>query len=256
MQVLIAVLAALPTLTLTVTVLIRLARRARRGADEAMPLRLQAFVLVASLTPLGAPVAWTISSWYGVAYALASYAFAVVFAIELEATRMLPDWVVIASLLVTGAALFTIIPMAFLPRLTVSLFTAKARPVPPPPLDVAFIRKSVDSIKRSLNASVDDIQREQSRIEAASQVLQAQVERQNVTIINLTRQRDSLVREVERERVLAALTTDQAESIRKSLNRGKYFDYIIGFILGILSSVVASLSVRLVESRRAGQPTR
>ena len=247
------IIITLPTLTLAITLLVRGRERIPRsqgGSYRSMyyPLNsgVKALVLIAGLAPLATPLVWQASRWYGVGYVVVTYAFIALGAIELDTHVSVHDAVLLLVGLLWITAVVTLFPVALQPRLSPVFF--KTQPTQAPrPIDAAFIEASSKSIQHSMNLAVTDIQREQARIQIATFGLVTQVNDQNRALHQLAEQRDALARDIERERALATLTTDQADAIRATLTRGKYIEYIVGFAIGVISSVVASFALRLVQ---------
>ncbi len=50
------------------------------------------------------------------------------------------------------------------------------------------------------------------------------------------------MQELDEYKKLSAITKEQAESIYQALEKGKYFDYFMGFLIGIISSVVFEIA--------------
>src|SRR5262249_35865334 len=155
------------------------------------------------------------------------------------------NFVFMPLLAVYTAAVLVAVPYAILPLLR--SHTPIAVPTVVAPIDTSFIRASIQQIQTSMAGSVRDIQREQARIEAATAQLVEQVDKQNARIRTLQHEREILAQQIVSERALASLTKDQAEAVRQSLTRGRYLDYMVGFFIGVVSSVTASLSLRFLS---------
>jgi|GEM_PF-729171 len=196
------------------------ALRRREAGPWWMWLVLPCFALGAA----GVPFIWRLNIAYAIPYAVLAYATSFVVAAVLSgvqwASGTIGDLICGAHALAFGI----MIPIAVIPYVRASFNPAIALRNAPP-IDAGFIRRSTEQIQGSMNGAVRDIQREQNRVELATKQLVQQVETQNALINDLQKERAELTRQVEFQRVLAALTKPQADSVRDSLTRGKYVDY-------------------------------
>jgi hypothetical protein len=110
-----------------------------------------------------------------------------------------------------------------------------------------FVQESLSNIKKSLVAVQRDITDEQDKIDNAAQQLIATLEAKNKDLQTLEKQYKTLYAEVDYYKNLASLTESQARSVRQMLTRGKYTDYIFGFLIGVMSSAAFHIILKYGE---------
>jgi hypothetical protein len=213
---------------------------ALRSQKYQLELRVWFILALFTVGTVAIPFVWCRNVYAGFFYALISYAVPVLAAAVLLGKWQFKKERLANVVLVTYTLSFGLaIPFAVLPFFQ----RQTSNPVEPRrgPIDAAFIRHSAEQIQGSMNGAVRDIQREQNRVEFATKQLIDQVDRQ---IRDLQKERAALKIQVDYQRALAALTKPQADAVRDSLARGKYFDYLIGFLIGIASSATVTVGSR------------
>lgn len=221
----------------TLLMLVSILRR-RRYIDNHWSLWFIA--LIAVVAPAGALPAWQVHPVYGIAYALATYSGVVLFSLSLTDVYVVQVWMLFPA----AVAVITLLPVIVLPlfstsRATMISSTGQA-------LDVSFVGKSTKHMEDSIASAIRDIEHEQANIKEAASTLSREIELKNQLIRQLENERSALLTQIQQQQALAALTKDQAEAVRDSLSRGKYVDYFIGFVIGVISSIVASVAIRFM----------
>ena len=234
--VLIAGAFTLPTVTALAVALWPLRQDAQRWTWFVMTL--------IGIAPAGIPFAWRFSAGYGLGYAILTYSIVIVMLMALRGWLPIYRWLQSAILISVTAAIVTLIPIAVLPYFR----PAEADIKLPPVADARFVSESIEQIQSSIGRTIQDMQQEQQKVDAATKILLEQIDRQNATIRGLHTQRANLSKQIEYQRALVSLSQDQVNAITDSLSRGKYWDYGIGFILGIISSVVATYGTQVLQS--------
>lgn len=205
--------------------------------------------LVICILPAGAWFAWQINIFYGLVYGALIYgALFLIFATDYyNVPWRHAKWVTPLALVIFLALGVTVFPFAILPTLRPKASRQQVNAG----IDLAVFSQSADQIQRSMTKAVSDIQGEQQRLDVATQRLLAAVAAQNTAIKRLEGERAQLAEQVRYQTALASLTKPQADAIAQSLTRGKYIDYFLGFLIGVASSVTATLGMRLLAKRRA-----
>jgi methyl-accepting chemotaxis protein len=206
-----------------------------------------AVTLGLALAPLGIAFAWQSDFIYGIVYAACVYVGVVAF--FLRGINRITPLAVSAALLVAGAAVIIVVPTAILPRLHLDLKADSSGDDSFAELDVSFIEKSVNSMKSSMDSTTSSIEAEKRNMAAAIEKLSAGLAQRNRQLKDMNERHQLLKQEVEQYKSLANLTGEQADAVRAALQNGKYLDYFVGFVLGIVSSITASFMSRLLHKR-------
>lgn len=85
------------------------------------------------------------------------------------------------------------------------------------------------------------------------------IEQKNKDIDRMNKERTLILQELDQYKRLSSITKEQADIIYEALQRGKYLDYIIGFVLGLVSTIVFEVARSLLlrtrnEGERASAP--
>lgn len=208
-----------------------------------------AVAFLVGLSPMGTYVAWQYHPAAGCVYFVVTYAASLMFTARLSEYWAGSTKVFAVTLGVWALSVGWLFTFHVLPRIEVP--QAAADLLQPKPIsqgaDLTHIKASVARIQTSINRAAGDIQREQSNIESATKELLEDLDRRGKTIRRLQDERDRLAKQIQQERAIATLTTHQAEAIRLSLSRGRYFEYLIGFLIGIASSLTATVVARVLR---------
>lgn len=198
------------------------------------------------IAPAGTYLAWQVSPAYSIAYAVATYLTVLVF--YAQTVVGISDRVHQLTKLLWVAATMSLVATAIMPR--IENWPPPPAPPAPKPVDLTFISASIRQMQRSISEASDDIRAEQAKIEESTQLLLDQVDHQNRLVEALARERDRLANQVAQQQAIVALTDEQVDAIHSQLQRGKYFDYVVGFVFGVVASLTASALTSLKRFRR------
>lgn len=201
-------------------------------------------VAVIAIAPAGIPFAWRFSAGYGIGYAVVTYSIVLIMLMALRGWLPIYGWLQSAILLAVTAAIVTLVPIAVLPYFHVAEADIRQAPV----ANARFVTQSIQQIQDSIGRTIHDMQQEQHKVDAATKVLIEQIDRQNATIRALHTQRANLSKQIEYQQALVSLSEEQVGAITASLSRGKYWDYGIGFLLGIFASMIATYGTKVLQN--------
>jgi len=228
-------------------VIIVLAIILKVGIDSGFDFGIIIIILILSFVALsgfGVPFAWKTHWVYGLVYGLLIYAFLGFTAFELFSNKFeTPVWLdgtLLAGLLICLSAS---IPISILPIYRGEPILTKR--------SSAQIKDTIDAsaIAEKLSELQNVLDNEGKKIEHALDSAIEEVEAQNKQLSLLRNEKDELKRELDTYKNLLNLSKKQIEAITSVLNRGQYLDYIIGFILGVISSFIVTLAPRLMPRK-------
>ena len=101
-----------------------------------------------------------------------------------------------------------------------------------------------------MSVAAANIETERRAVKTAIDQLLVNLRQRNERLRELSVQQQQLVREVEKYRALATLSEEQVSAVIAALARGKYVDYVIGFLLGLASSAIVKFGVRFSVRQR------
>jgi len=151
---------------------------------------------------------------------------------------------VITLLLATLTTLIAI-PSTILPQLRQNKLGSGASNSPS--LEGSTVGRSFQAIRRNFDDIQVAVRREMSMVDVAIQNLQSRIATQERQLERARSELGRTLRELEEYKVLASLSRDQQEIFLRFLSRQKYQEYVIGFILGIVGSVLANLAFELLK---------
>ncbi|MCX6829708.1 MAG: hypothetical protein NT002_10575 [candidate division Zixibacteria bacterium] len=203
-----------------------------------------------------APLAWRRRGIYGYATAIISYSFYIVLIIRITFSSLLgiaaPEWMFalyFGLFCLSILSLLFAIPYAVIPKLRgtgekqVELAALELQR-----LDISAIEKRLDHIRASLNAVQRSVKDEGNEIETAIDTLLAGIKEKNTELQKMNEKQHELLAEIDRYRNLASITEKQAEAVAERFRRGKYLDYIIGLIVGVISAIIGYLMIEYFKS--------
>ena len=121
-------------------------------------------------------------------------------------------------------------------------------------LDIEFVRDCFSKIKGRLLAVEEGVKEERRAADRAIDALVSNLEKRNKELQLMRSEQEGLKEEIEQYKKLASVTQEQAnaitEAIGRGLKRGRYFDYLIGFVIGLASTGVFYIIRRFVELKR------
>jgi hypothetical protein len=217
----------------------------RWKADGARDWTAWAVSLVLALAPMGIVFAWQSQFIWGIVYGACIYLGVIAF--SLRALNRIGPRTVTVALLAVGVALFIVVPTAILPRIHLDLDADRQDRQSFAELDVGFVEKSLESMRSSMDSTMSSIETEKKNMSAAIEKLSAGLTQRNRQLREINEKHRQLQQEVEQYKALANLTEEQADAVSAALHRGKYLDYLVGFVLGVASSATATFVSRLIS---------
>lgn len=100
------------------------------------------------------------------------------------------------------------------------------------------IRNAIGQIERSIATEVRGV-------DQAMDQLSSEIESRNRELEDIQTERQRLTEQLRQYEAIAALTREQADAVTEALRRGKYVDYVVGFVLGLISSGLFFLLTRI-----------
>lgn len=141
---------------------------------------------------------------------------------------------------VSASQLFALIVFISL-RFTVWNSSQDLREVDVTSIDLSEIDESFGKIQQKLNELDNQINNETSNLEIIIREIKEAIAFKNDEISKLDNQQNELKEQLEYYKELSNISEKQSEMLIKALNKNKYFDYLFGFFVGIISSFLASL---------------
>ncbi len=202
------------------------------------------FCITISLTPF----VYEINNIYGIIHCSISY-ISVLIVFFGRYTKYKGD---------VGRFFFSIISSVFL------FITAVSISIIPQIINIVFPTKQV--IEQSLNYNVNILEKDLIKLKNELDTLKLYQAKENVAksikkyqvdyeiaiekLSILQLERSKLQREIEYYEKLISVNKEQAELIMRELNKGKGFDYLFGYLIGLASSFTFYLIVRFLEKKK------
>ncbi len=130
------------------------------------------------------------------------------------------------------------VPAYLLPYFRRGIRVSKKAHQKPP--DAGFVDASLDRIKAAFAGINDAVNRESANLDKSMEIFAAEFRAQEASLREVRQQLSDLKNEVDEYRELASLTRSQRDAVLAALQRGKYIDYLVGFLLGALSSALVA----------------
>lgn len=112
-------------------------------------------------------------------------------------------------------------------------------------VDIVEIERSISSINKIFSTVESKLRSESESIDELMSRVKVAIKENNEQLDQIRKEQIAVQEEADYYQALASLSKEQAEAVASSLNRGKYFEYLIGLIVGITSSVIASILIRV-----------
>jgi len=104
-----------------------------------------------------------------------------------------------------------------------------------------FLSESFTRIRSAIGQIEKSIGKDAANIDKAIDQLATEIQNRNKELQEIQKEQQKLIDQRDQYKTLAALTKQQANAVTEALRRGKYLDYVIGFILGLISGVIVFL---------------
>jgi hypothetical protein len=117
-------------------------------------------------------------------------------------------------------------------------------------IDISLIEKSFSNIESSFKEIDEIIETETSYINELIIKTRTQIESKNSELKELNQQQIELQEQMEQYKQLSTISEEQAKALLVALNRNKYLEYLIGFGIGLLSSIAAAYIFTLFKKRK------
>lgn len=103
------------------------------------------------------------------------------------------------------------------------------------------IQITVANIKSGFKQLENSISNETEKIDKIMTQLSNKIDEKSRELESIKVKEKDLINEIENYKIISNLSKNEADAIIKVFNKDKYKDYIIGFIIGLLSSVLVSI---------------
>lgn len=133
----------------------------------------------------------------------------------------------------------------FIVSVPVAVIPTFKTPLPQPEqiqFDPVTVARSAKAMADKFASFEQALLAEQEKISQSFGNLLTEVENQNIKVEELQRRKSELENKVVKYQQLLSLSEDQVRSVESLLKEGRHIDYIIGFLLGLASSVMVALS--------------
>ena len=193
------------------------------------------------------PFAWNLHPYFGIVYAGTIYLTAAFLCLDTVFEfwkRWSLNWLGNSLFIAAAINLIILVSWLFLPIIQARFLQNHDLPTVISGIDLEFIDASLKNIQQSLSVATESIKREQKTVEGSATRLINELENRNSQLKKLNEEQQLLRRQIEKYKALASLTEKQAEAVRLALERNKYIDYVVGLIIGIISSGLVSIAIR------------
>jgi len=146
------------------------------------------------------------------------------------------QFISVIGFLIVITLFIIVIPVAVIPHFRPQAPLTSAHI--PSEISTESFTKSFSRIRYVLSDIERKISKETTNIDNSIIALIKEINARNEQLRALHGEQSRLSEQVEYYRKLASLTEEQTQAVIQALQRGKYTDYIIGFIIGLLSSGV------------------
>ncbi len=202
-------------------------------------------LVVLTLPGFGIPFAWDFDWRFGLLFGILAYSVPLLLTVALFADRWTDPLTTLASRFLLGSMLCSIVTPA------INLQALRSGPTEIGPV-VETIQSvtSIPLIRERFSDLEQLLQVEGEKIQVSLESVFDEVEKQNVELQELRAEEQRLKAELETYKKLLELDEPKVQAIRSLLNRGKYLDYGVGLLLGVLSSAAVAYSSSLLGRRR------
>ncbi len=228
--------------------IIVLAHIIKAGLDEGFDANLVGPSVLNGLVALsgfGIPFAWESNWLFGLLYGLLLYSALGLHFIEgwVNSNIVIPEKVYQTLGSSIAICLVLTVPMSILPFYRGEHIATESSTV-----DV--IRAiEIDSIKSKFSELEAVLTKEGEKIREALATVTKEIDAQNAELNKLQREKEGMMAELEMYKNIVNLTEDQVNAVTNILGRGKYIDYTIGFLLGLLSSAIVAFGNKILLLR-------
>lgn len=124
--------------------------------------------------------------------------------------------------------------------------TTKIEKIP----DFLSIKMSLDTIRNSFSYMNKKVNLEIKNVDDIVETVLQNIETKQKELNTITKSIEKMSKEIEHYRHISSLSKEQAKAVNLSLQRFRYIDYIIGFVIGLFSSFLASVFARRLQLLR------
>lgn len=113
-----------------------------------------------------------------------------------------------------------------------------------------FVEERAKEIRLKINSMTDEIESEKDKIDNALHALVKNVEEKSNEVLVLQNEHTKLLEDIEFYKSLSSLSEEQTKAVVENLNKGKHKDRAFGFVLGVISSLLATFITHVYNSRK------
>jgi hypothetical protein len=164
-------------------------------------------------------------------------------------SQNLHGYALLITLALSTGSFAVSIPASVIPSLRLKDTTTPYKSITTP-LSTEFVERSLSNITQVLSAAENRLEQEKEKVDYSVATLLDEFHKRNKQLVELEKKQRELETEVEQYQLLASVTDEQARAIRGALQRGKYIDYLAGFLIGLISSAVFHLLSTFIKKER------
>ncbi len=128
--------------------------------------------------------------------------------------------------------LIVAIPVAVIPYLSIA---PKVEELPIEQIDPAPIIVNLNRINDSIEELENQLIVESRNIDVLSEAVVSELEKRNDELEHISNERAKVVAELNYYKSLASLTKNQVQAVVSALQRSRYLDYFVGFLIGLVT---------------------
>ena len=118
-------------------------------------------------------------------------------------------------------------------------------------LDIAEIENSFNDISNTMSELESKVKNEVQEIDILSQNILKQIEDKKEELLATQIRQENLEKEVEYFKRLSKLSEEDAKAVisvlKENQDKGKYIEYLLGFVIGIIGSVIANILYKRID---------
>jgi len=117
-------------------------------------------------------------------------------------------------------------------------------------VNLVLLEKSIFNVKDKFNEIEDLIEKESNNIDHIFSEISDELQSKNESLNQMQLREQELIRQIEYYKNLSSLSKEQTNAVVKALSQNNTLNYIISFILGILSSGIVWFLTRIKFTRK------
>ena len=103
------------------------------------------------------------------------------------------------------------------------------------------VDESVGKLQKEFGKMINNLEFESNKIQVSLNAVIVEIENKNKKILTLLQREKELKHKIEQYKNIADLSKKKVDAVYNLLNKGKYKEYLIGFLLGFVSSLIVAI---------------